>query len=1032
MGPLRKPATMASAGRLGAALIAASTLAAIPLAAPAAALDGTETILTVAGTDPMQPLATDSRLGPIRAVAAGPDGDVYLSSWDRPLIRRIDADTGQVTVIAGNGEWGDPQAGPALETPLTGAHDLAVADDGDVYLAANRWAVKIDAGTGLLSVVAGDGTDGYNGDGIAATDAQLSYRAGIAVDDDGTVWLADTGNHRVRRVDPTTGVITTVAGTGANSGYSGDGGQATATPLAEPRDVVTVPGALMVVANTHFVYRVDLTTGVLTRHAGADPGGSYNGDNQPATDAQLSQPSSLAADAAGNLWIADETNSRIRRVDATTGEITTVAGTGSIGFNGDNQPATSAGLFYPNSVALDGDGHMYVADQYHDRVRRVEAGTGTITTVAGTGTFTGDGGPATAAQLYSPSGVVADAGANVFVTDSDNHRIRRIDAGTGEITTVAGTGTEGYSGDGGPATAAELDEPVGLTMDPAGNLWFADHDSDTVRRIDAGTGVITTVAGPGSWGFAGAGGPATAAQLNEPAGVAVTAAGLWIADGDNHRIRYVDLTTGDITTVAGTGAEGDGGDGGPATSAQLDTPVAVAVGPDGELYLADLGNDRVRRIDAGTGIITTVAGGGNDSDDGVPATEADLADPSGLAVDGLGNLYVSSRRQVRRVDAGSGIITTVAGTGDEGDSGDGGPAFAAELMAPSGLAFQLGGGLLIADPGANRIRFLTTVDTVDPTIAISLAPGTTTAVRRSAVTVTFSCADLGGSQVASCTATDNGSPLASGHTLPTADVGARTVVVTATDGAGNTATATRTVSVVARPYRPADDQVIRLYRAALGREPDAGGLAYWSGAYRGGATLRAVAAELVASAEFVQRYGAAPTNGQFLDALYLNVLGRPGDDEGRAYWLAQLGAGLDRIGLLLLVSDSPENIDQTLTDPPLTSGQSRVLRMYSAAFGRTPDDAGLAYWSSVHAQGMALAQLAGAFRASAEYVARYGAGTTDGAFVTALYQNILGRAPDPDGLAYWGGLLGQGQSRDRVMVSFAESRENLDLTGTAP
>ncbi len=298
-------------------------------------------------------------------------------------------------------------------------------------------------------------------------------------------------------------------------------------------------------------------------------------------------------------------------------------------------------------MAADTDGNLYIADTNNHRIRKIDP-LGTITTVAGDGTAGdgGDEGPATAAQLNAPRGVAAGS---LYIADTDNHRIRKINDDE-TIATVAGDGTAGYSGDGGPATAAQLDSPSGVAADATGNLYIADTDNHRIRKVDA-LGIITTVAGDGT---AGDGGPAAAAQLNSPSGVAVDADGnLYIADTGNHRIRKVDAL-GIITTAAGDGTAGDGGDDGPAAAAQLDSPSGVAADADGNLYIADTNNHRIRKVDA-LGIITTVAGDGTagfGGDDG-EAAAAQLNAPAGIVVDAAGNLYVadSDNHRIRKVQA---------------------------------------------------------------------------------------------------------------------------------------------------------------------------------------------------------------------------------------------------------------------------------------------------------------------------------------------------------------------------------------------
>jgi len=272
-----------------------------------------------------------------------------------------------------------------------------------------------------------------------------------------------------------------------------------------------------------------------------------------------------------------------------------------------------------------------------------QAATGDISTVAGNGTlgYSGDGGTATAASLAYPFGVAVDGAGNLYIADSNNQRIRRVDAGTGLISTVAGDGGYGYNGDGGSATAASLASPAGVAVDGAGNLFIADQGNQRIRRVDAGTGLISTVAGNGNYGYNGDGGSATAASLANPTGVAVDGAGnLYIADYGNQRIRKVDAL-GTISTVAGNGIAGSSGDGGAATAASLAYPTGVAVDGAGNLFIVDQGNQRIRKVDA-LGTISTVVGNGTTgySGDGGAATAASLRYPTGVAVDGAGNLFI--------------------------------------------------------------------------------------------------------------------------------------------------------------------------------------------------------------------------------------------------------------------------------------------------------------------------------------------------------------------------------------------------------
>ena len=324
-------------------------------------------------------------------------------------------------------------------------------------------------------------------------------------------------------------------------------------------------------------------------------GGGHGGDGGPATSALLASPTDVACDSHKNLYVVDNGLSNVRRVDD-MGTITTVAGTaeGSSLFSGDGGLATAAAFNGPLSVAVDQTGKFYIADSGNNRIRRVDT-EGIITTVAGTGEpgFSGDGGQASAAKLDDPEAIAFDAVGDLYIDDYNNERIRRVDQ-QGIITTVAGTGEPGFSGDGGPATAAKLNEVEDISFDANGDLLIADTSNNRIRRVDQ-KGIITTVAGTGTTGHSGDKGPATEATFFDPVSVVADADGnLYVSDHHNDRVRRIDQS-GTITAFAGTGVRGLSGDGGPATSATLNQPWALAV-CEGTLYVTDSFNARVRTV----------------------------------------------------------------------------------------------------------------------------------------------------------------------------------------------------------------------------------------------------------------------------------------------------------------------------------------------------------------------------------------------------------------------------------------------------
>ena len=683
------------------------------LASGPVALAQQYTISTVAGgappTTPVAALTTS--IGQPRKLTVTSSG-VYFSSGNS--VFKLDG-TGTLTLIAGNSRAGfSGDGGPAVSAQLSSPQAVALDSAGNLYIAdsLNNRVRKVDP-TGVITTFAGNGNvsvPGFWGDTGPATDANLHLPTGVAVDSSGNVYIAAASDNTVRIVT-TDGNINIFAGTGY-AGYYGDmtttqpnpvTGTATLAGLRGPQDVVIGSDGSAYIADTGNAVIRKVTSGIITTVAGTGAVG-LAGDGALATTAAMSAPYSVAVDSSGNLVIADYNNNRIRRVDKTSGNISTIAGTGNVGFSGDGSAATAAILHLPTGVAFDSSGNVYLADSLNNRVRKI-AGSN-ISTVAGNGglSSSGDSGPATSAQLNTPLGVAVDRAGNLFIADSQNNTIRRVSAG-GTISTFAGNSVPGSSGDGGAPTAAQLNGPQGVAVDAAGNLYIADTQNHKVRIVSGG--VIGTFAGSGTAGFSGDGAAATAASLNEPFAVALDAAGnVYIAEFGNNRVRKVD-TKGIITTVAGNGISGYGGDGGSATSALLNGPQSVAVDAAGNIYIADTANNRVRQVTPG-GSIGTVGGNGlaGFAADGVQAVSTQLGNPTGLAVDTFGNLYVADgNARVRKIYP-SGIIATIAGSGVRGYSGDGGVGTSATLNAPSAVALDSSGNVYVADTLNNAVRLL--------------------------------------------------------------------------------------------------------------------------------------------------------------------------------------------------------------------------------------------------------------------------------------------------------------------------------------
>ena len=695
--------------------------------------------------------------------------------------------------------------GPASSLSIGDPPRVAVDSAGNLYFGSDHAIFKVDA-SGVLTCIAGTGREGFTGDGGPALSAQISYPWGIAVDAAGNVYFTDRNSNYIRRVS-TGGTIGIFAGS-ATAGYVGDGGPAVDALFNGPSGLAFDPAGNLYVADTgNQRIRKIATNGTVSSVAGSGEQG-YTNDTGPAIYADLNGPEGVAADSAGNLYIADTLNQRVRIVSP-NGVINTLAGTGFPGYSGDGGPANQAEMFLPTDVAADRSGNVYVADLGSSRIREVS--NGIINTIAGsdsgttptpgqaaisirfngptgvavdtagnvyfaegtigsgseltTGDFrvwqvsqqianaaagnglesyAGDGGLASFALMNMPTAEAIDSAGNLYFADTGNHRVRQISR-AGNIVTVAGTGSPGFSGDGGPATSAQLDEPMGVAVDGTGNLYIADSANNRIRVVNP-AGMIYTMAGNGNAAFEGDEGPAVQASLHAPEGLAVDSTGtVYVADTLSLRVRYI-TTDGVIHTLAGSGVAGYSGDGGQGAAANVDQPTSVAVDQAGNVYFTDAGNGLVRKVTP-AGVISTVAGTPLPTTPGVhiiplgdggPATQAGLIAPKTVLVDAAGNLYItdSGENRLRKVTT-DGNIATIAGNGNCCYSGDGGLGTSAQLNAPWGLTMDSAGNLYVTDSGNNAIRqvapagssaFITQVSNAASGQTGSIAPGEIVAI----------------------------------------------------------------------------------------------------------------------------------------------------------------------------------------------------------------------------------------------------------------------------------------------------------------
>jgi mucin-19 len=622
-----------------------------------------------------------------RGVGVDSVGNVYVGDLLNHRIRKI-TPAGVVTVLAGSGSAtfaNGTGAGASFSSPW----GVAADSQGNIYVGdLNTHRIRKISPAGVVTTLAGSGTATF-ADGTGAG-ASFNGPQQVAVDREGNVYVADGNNFRIRKITPS-GVVSTLAGSGTATVTDGVG---TSASFGSPQGVTVDSEGVVYVADYagHRIRRIS-TVGVVTTIAGSTQG-SANGTG---TSAQFNFPRGITVDTAGNLYVADESNHRIRKITP-AGVVTTLAGT-TQGFQ--DGIGTDARFNFPVGMSVDSVGNVYVGDRTNNRIRKIGTAVaqlplnrGVVTRLAGSGLTGSTDGTGTNARFNNPYGMTVDSVGNIFVADVTNHRIRRITP-LGVVSTFAGSGTPGTINATG--TNAQFNGPAGVAVDSAGNVYVGDQNNNRIRKITS-LGVVSTLAGSGTPGFADAGG--VSAAFNVPAGVAVDSTGnVYVADTTNNRIRRI-TPGGVVTTFAGqaTGGFLDG----TGTNARFNYPYSVAVDSSGFVYVADQTNRRIRKITP-LGVVTTLAGNGTAASADGTGTNASFITPYGITVNSEGVVYLADQnaRRIRAISP-AGVVTTLAGNGTS--SSIDGIGTNATFQGPGGVTVDSGGIVYVGESSGNLIR----------------------------------------------------------------------------------------------------------------------------------------------------------------------------------------------------------------------------------------------------------------------------------------------------------------------------------------
>jgi hypothetical protein len=654
----------------------------------------------------------------------GFDSTGSLLFCEANYIRRIDSKTGILTNFAGTGAVAlSGDGGLAINASFASISSFTTDKKGNCYLIDANTVRKITATTGIVTTIAGLTVSGYSGDGGPASAAQFTSIAAIDIDAAGNIYLLDRGVGVVRKIAASNGIITTIAGTGV-SGYSGDGALATTAQFRNPTSIKVDENGNIIIAdnNNYRIRRIIAATGIISTIMGDGTSATaIDGEGGLAASAKLSQVQYLTNDKFNNIYFITG-GMFIRKINSTTGIVSTIVGlngTCGTGFCGDGGLSNEAGLNNPYSCALDSLGNLFIADRLNYRIRKVDAITQIINTIAGIGSFSGDGGPAKNAMINSPQRMVSNAQGDLVFVDGNNYLLRIINNSNGNISTLAGTGSGsgGFPGTGStiPALQLVITPNSSIALDPTGANIYA-QSANFIVKINRSSGAVSSFAGMGSNPAEGI--PASTALINNGSQIATDPTGnVYVVDRNRFCIRKITISNNLINTIVGNKTSGFSGDGGQALAASIGSVSSLTIDPFGNLYFADASNFRIRKVAVGTNIITTIAGTGigGFSGDGGLASAAQIGSINSIASDVSGNLYFVDGTRIRKIDIKTGIISTIGGSGISGNEGDGGLASNAKL-SPSFLTVDKLNNVYISIPNFNVIRKISYSPNIDISI----------------------------------------------------------------------------------------------------------------------------------------------------------------------------------------------------------------------------------------------------------------------------------------------------------------------------